>query len=167
MAIQDELLSWLRDAHAMEMQATQILDNQARRIESYPALRDRIQQHLEETRRQAEKLEGCIDRYGGTTSGLKDTAAAFIGNMQAMGGLFVADEVVKGALASYTFEHLEIGSYRSLIAAAEEVGDSETARVCTEILREEEAMAGWLEQHIPEITREYLRREASGAQAKR
>lgn len=167
MAIQDELLSWLRDAHAMEMQATQILDNQARRIEHYPALRERIQQHLEETRRQAEKLEGCIDRHGGTTSGLKDSAAAFIGNMQAMGGLFVADEVVKGSLASYTFEHLEIASYRSLIAAAEELGDSETARVCTEILREEEAMASWLEQHIPEITREYLRRQASGTQAKR
>lgn len=42
---------------------------------------------------------------------------------------------------SYVFEHHEIACYRSLIGAAEELGDAETAELCTEILREEEAMA--------------------------
>jgi ferritin-like metal-binding protein YciE len=74
---------------------------------------------------------------------------------------------VKGAIASYTFEHLEIAAYRSLIGAAEELGDAETARVCSEILRQEEAMAGWLEQHLPELTRQYLRRQRTGERAKR
>ena len=37
---------------------------------------------------------------------------------------------------SYVFEHLEIACYRSLIGAAEELGDAETAELCTEILRE-------------------------------
>lgn len=167
MSSESELMSWLRDAHAMEMQATQVLENQARRIENYPDLRERILEHLEETRAQAEMLERCIERRGGTTSALKDSAAALTGNVQALAGLFVGDEVVKGAIASYTFEHLEIASYRALIGAAEQIGDGETARVCSEILRQEEAMAGWLEQHLPQVTRQYLQREAVGETSKR
>jgi len=74
---------------------------------------------------------------------------------------------VKGAMASYTFEHLEIAAYRSLIAAAEAAGDQETKRVCESILKEEEAMADWLAEHIGTITRQYLQREETpGATAK-
>ena len=162
-----QLMNWLHDAHAMEMQAIQILRNQARRIENYPDLRSKVLEHLEETRAQAEMLEGCIERHGTTRSALKDSAAAFLGNMQALGGAFLGDEVVKGAIVSYTFEHLEIAVYRSPIGAAEELGDDDTARICKEILRQEEAMAGWLERHLPELTRQYLRRERTGAPAKR
>jgi ferritin-like metal-binding protein YciE len=161
------MVSWLRNAHAMEMQAIQILSNQARRIGTYPELRKRILEHLEGTRSQLEKIEGCIERHGSTPSRLKDAGAMFIGNMQALGGAFMADEIVKGSIMSYTFEHLEIACYRSLIGAAEELGDAETVRVCSDILREEEAMAAWLEQRLPELTREFLRRRRAGQQAKR
>jgi ferritin-like metal-binding protein YciE len=162
-----DLMSWLSDAHAMEMQAIQLLENQAQRIETYPELHRRIVEHLEETRSQLEKLERCIEDHGGTPSSLKDTGAMFMANMQALGGAFMADEVIKGSIVSYTFEHLEIGCYRSLIGAAEELGETETARACTEILRQEEAMAGWLEQRLPELSREFVRRERAGQPAKR
>jgi ferritin-like metal-binding protein YciE len=56
--MRQQMISWLSDAHAMEMQAIQLLENQARRIESYPDLRNRILEHLEETRGQIERLEG-------------------------------------------------------------------------------------------------------------
>jgi ferritin-like metal-binding protein YciE len=165
--MRQQMISWLSDAHAMEMQAIQILENQARRIESYPDLQGRILEHLEETRGQIARLEECIERCEGTPSSLKDAAATMFGNMQALGGALMADEVVKGSIVSYVFEHLEIGCYRSLIGAAEELGDVETARICTEILHEEEAMAGWLEQRLPDLTREFLRRQRVGRQAKR
>lgn len=167
MSPETDLMRWLRDAHAMEVHAIQMLEKQARRIENYPDLRNRILEHLEETRAQAEMLVRCIERHGTTSSPLKDSAAAFLGNVQALSGLFFGDEVVKGAIASYTFEHLEIAAYRSLIGAAEELGDGETARVCSEILRQEEAMAGWLERHLPEVTRQHLRRQSTGEPAKR
>ena len=167
MSPETELMSWLRDAHAMEMQAVQILQNQARRIANYPDLRNRILEHLEETRAQAEMLERCIERHGTTSSPFRDSAAAFLGHVQALSGLVFGDEVVKGAIASYTFEHLEIAAYRSLIGAAEELGDAETARICREILQQEEAMAGWLERRLPEITQQHLRRQSTGEPAKR
>jgi ferritin-like metal-binding protein YciE len=81
---QADLMGWLSDAHAMEMQAIQLLENQARRIETYPELHRRIVEHLEETRGQLEKLERCIEDRGGTPSTLKDAGAIFMANMQAL-----------------------------------------------------------------------------------
>jgi ferritin-like metal-binding protein YciE len=155
----ERLVQWLRDAHAMEEQAEQMLSSQAKRLENYPALRDQIERHLQETRRHAERVQGCIERQGSSKSAIKDMAGKIVAVGQGLSGLFVGDEVVKGSLADYTFEHMEIASYKILIGAAEEVGDSETKRVCQEILREEEAMASWLEQNLPSLTREYLKRE--------
>lgn len=55
--------------------------------------------------------------------------------------MFVDDEVVKGSLAGYTFEHMEIASYKILIAAAEAAGETEVVAVCQANLAEEVAMA--------------------------
>ena len=73
------------------------------------------------------------------------------------------DEVMKGLLAGYTFEHYEIGSYRILLAAAGMLGDVETARILRENLREEEDMAQWLSSNIDPLTAEYLEREQAGS----
>lgn len=163
----DRLAQWLRDAHAMEMQALKMMEGQVERLENYPELRARIRQHIDETRGQADRLEACIGKRGKETSTLKDAAGRMMAMMQSMSGVFAGDEVVKGAMASYTFEHLEIASYRTLIAAAERVGDEETRRVCEENLKEEEAMAAWLADHLPATTQKYLEREMAGVEAKR
>ncbi|TVP55362.1 MAG: ferritin-like domain-containing protein [Halomonadaceae bacterium] len=153
---QENLDQWLRDAHAMEEQAIKMLDDLVKRIDDYPELNKRIEQHLSETHGQLAKLESCMKRRNISTSSLKDVAGKFTAMMQGMGNLFSSDEVVKGLLASYTFEHMEIASYRILIAAAEEVGDSETLQACKEICSEEEAIAKWLGDNMGKQTREYL-----------
>jgi ferritin-like metal-binding protein YciE len=164
---EENLMDWLRDAHAMEEQAEKMLDATASRMENYPEFRARLLSHLEETREQARLVRGCIDRRGGDTSTLKDMAGKVMATAQGMSGMFVSDEVVKATMASYTFEHMEIASYRSLIAAAEAVGDSETRMVCERILPQEEAMAQWLADYLPVVTQQFLQREETpGATAK-
>ena len=79
-----------------------------------------------------------------------------IGLGQALSGWFVGDEVMKGSIASYAFEAMEIASYTVLIATAEEAGDQETAAVCRQILKEEQTMADWLERNMAKVTRQYL-----------
>ena len=155
----ERLMQWLRDAHAMEKQAEKMLSALAGRIESYPQLKRKIKDHIRETQGQAERIESCIERRGGDTSMLKDAGAQLLAMAQGFSGIFAGDEVIKGSLASYTFEHMEIASYRILIAAAEEVGDEKTARICRKILGEEEAMAEWLAENMEPLTREYLRRD--------
>jgi ferritin-like metal-binding protein YciE len=56
-------------------------------------------------------------------------------------------------------ESFEIASYRALIAAARALGDEETARVCEEILRDEERMAAWLTENLPRVVQETLHRQ--------
>lgn len=160
--LNETLNQWLRDAHAMEEQAEQMLDTQASRIENYPELAARIRQHLDETHTQRERLERCLERRGAGTSTMKDMAAKLGAMMQGMATMMAGDEVMKGVHSSYAFEHFEIATYRILVAAAEVAGDTETARVCAEICKEEEAMAGWLGDRLPEITRSYLAREHAG-----
>jgi ferritin-like metal-binding protein YciE len=73
-------------------------------------------------------------------------------------GMF-KDEIVKNFLADYSAEHFEIACYTSLIAAAEELAQPQIAAICRDILRDEQAMAQWLEDNIPQITRMYLQRQ--------
>ncbi|RWK44727.1 MAG: ferritin-like domain-containing protein [Mesorhizobium sp.] len=160
---QERLTQWLRDAHAMEEQAETMLSGQIRRLENYPELRDRMRMHLDETRQQAQRLEQCLDRMGEGSSTLKDAGGKIVAMGQNISGMFAGDEVMKGSLASYTFEHMEIASYKMLIAAAGEVGDAEAQRVCEQNLREEEAMADWLESNLGTVTTEFLRRDERDA----
>jgi ferritin-like metal-binding protein YciE len=164
---EERLMQWLRDAHAAEEQAETMLTRMADRLENYPKLKARIRKHIAETKRQARLVRSCIKRRKGDTSTIKDTAGKLLATGQALSGMFVGDEVMKGSLASYAFEGMEIASYTILVSAANHVGDKETARICKQILREEKAMAAWLEKNIPTLTRQYLRlEEKPGATAK-
>ena len=166
--IQDNLLDWLRDAHAMEQQAENMLEAQVERLENYPQLRTRIQQHLEETHQQRAQLETCLQRLGSSPSTLKDISAKVMAFGQGMAGMVMSDEVVKGAMSGYVFENMEIAAYTVLIEAARVAGDAETQRVCESILQQEVAMSDWLRGHLPELTQAFLvRSDAPGVEAKR
>lgn len=162
------LVDWLCDAYAMEKAAVEILEKQAERVESYPRVQKKIKEHLEVTRSQADRVEQCIKDLDGSTSALKTGVGKFMGNMQALANSMSMDEVVKDGIGDYMFEQFEIASYRSLVEAAEAVGEQGIKQVCQDILREEEEMAAWLEQELPGLTREFLqRRETEGGKAKR
>lgn len=157
----DHLLDWLGNAHAMEKQAETLLGTAAKRIEHYPELRARIEQHIEETRGQADMLESRIQSLGGDTSTIKDFMGSAMATFHALGNALQEDEVVKVAGFSYAFEHFEIAQYRTLISAAEAIGDTETARVCSEILKQEEAMAQWCLENLEPTVLRFLERSAT------
>lgn len=163
----EHLIDWLRSAYAMEKQAESMLKAQASRLEHYPVLKARIEQHFDETISQQKLLEGCLDRLGSSPSTIKDLAGRIAAMGQAVGGMAVTDEVVKGAMAGYVFEHFEVASYTALIAAAKTAGDVETLRCCETILPQEQEMARWLLEHMPEVVTAYLERSRAGEDAKR
>jgi len=164
----ENLLSWLRDAHAMEQQAEQMLTAQKSRLHNYPKLRTRIEKHIEETVGQRELLEQALARLGSEPSTFKDMGGKLMAFGQAMGGMLMSDEVVKGAMSGYVFETLEIATYTVLIAAAKAVGDTQTQEDCERILQQEIAMADWLRDHLPELSQAFLdRSDTPGLEAKR
>ncbi len=166
--LHDNYLDWLRDAHAMEEQAESMLKGMAGRLEHYPDLRARIQQHIEETIEQQRLVKSVIKRYDSSSSVFKDMAGKMAAMGQAVGGMLASDEVIKGGISGYAFENFEIASYTALIAAAQAVGDTEGQRIFTQILEQEKAMAAWLLEHLPETTRQFLARsQAPHTEAKK
>ena len=90
--LESHYMDWLRDAHAMEQQAETMLTAMAERIENYPDLKIRVEQHIQETREQASSIAACIDRLGGDTSVLKDLVGKAIAGMQSATGMFASDD---------------------------------------------------------------------------
>ena len=159
----EQIITWLRDAHAMERSMASVLERHLKDAQDYPATREQLEKHLNETRAHAQRLEDALETLGATPSVAKDLAAGFMGTLQAMGTGALRDEPVKNALAEYAMEHLEIAIYSSLIAAAEDAGLVDLSHTCSDILREETAMALWLEDQIPRITRHYLEHAPSAS----
>jgi ferritin-like metal-binding protein YciE len=160
------LLHWLKDAYAMEKQALEMCERQSERIENYPELKSRILRHVDETKGQVARLDKCFEILGETPSVIKDAVGWTMGNMQAAGGMLMPDEIVKGSMASYVFENLEIASYTILIAAAEANNQPEIAKLCNEILVQEQEMADWLKAHLAETTQQYLYRDITDMKAR-
>jgi ferritin-like metal-binding protein YciE len=137
MAHKELVIAWLNDAYAMELGIAQILQRHVEEAKDHPQMQAGLQRHLEQTRRHAELVKGCVERMGGETSGIKSGMASVMGAVQGMTTKLAKDELIKNTLHDYGNEHFEIACYTSLIAAAENLGDQETAGVCREILRDD------------------------------
>ena len=58
------LTEWLRDAQAMEKQATTMLDALAKGIENTQMSKRKLERHLQEAREQAAALQGYVEQRG-------------------------------------------------------------------------------------------------------
>ena len=155
-AAQDLYVTGLKNAHAMESQAHEILERQADRLGDFPELQERVAAHLQETKSQLQRLERCLSTLDDSPSTLKDTMLSFGGNVAAMTAM-AGDEILKNTFANSAFEHYEIAAYKSLLALAKEAGIDHSE--LEESLHEEERMADWIDEHVEPITIEYLHNE--------
>src|SRR3569833_695200 len=151
------LIAWLRDAHAMERASVDSLDRSADRLARVPELAAGLREHWRTSLGQVQQIEVCLLLLGSDTSTFKDLASRFIGIAQAYAVEVASDEVVKDCCASYAWRHFEIACYLSLGAAAAALEEPDVARMCEQHVEQERAVAEWLEQQIPEVTRIFLR----------
>jgi ferritin-like metal-binding protein YciE len=164
-ATRSYFITGLKNAHALEKEALSIMGRQIDRLEQYPEMADRLRQHSAETEEQIRRLDAILMDNGESSSGLKDAALGFMGNMAALGHAAAADEVLKNSFANQAFENFEIASYRSLITIAEAGGFNGAIPLLQTTLREEEAMAAWCAESIPMVTRRFLQLKEAGEQA--
>jgi ferritin-like metal-binding protein YciE len=160
-------ITGLKNAHALEQQASQIIGRQLDRIESYPDVADRLRQHLEETRTQQQRVEEILGSMNETYSALKDFGAGFMGNMATIAHAPAPDEILKNSFANLAFENYEIAAYTSLIALGEVNGATQALGLLEKTLREEQDMAKWVTDHLKSVTLTFLERSSAGAKADR
>lgn len=154
----NEVLDWLRDAFAMELQSGRVFTNLLARMDDFPRFRMKFQEHLEQTYRQQELLKGCIERLGSSPAIMKDLAGKVIAFGQSVAGMDIGDDVGRAAMSGYVFKQTEISNYTSLIAACSAHGDHETKAICIRILEEEVAMANWLRDNLPLVSQDFVTR---------
>jgi ferritin-like metal-binding protein YciE len=159
------LLTGMRNQHAVENQAISLMSRQVERLENYPEMEARMRLHIDESKAQAQRLEEMLSTLGSSHSALKDAGLSLTANMAAIAHAMAPDEVVKNSFANYAFEHFEIAAYKSLITLSQAVGQDSGVAALEQSLREEVAMAAWIEQHLADTTLQYLQRISSGLEA--
>lgn len=152
------VLTWLNDAYSIENALIHVLERHAKEAKDHPQLQTGLDDHLAQTRHHAELVAGRITALGGEPSAHKGFLDGVIAPVQK---LFSGTEDEKGALANtisdYAAENFEIATYHALITAAEDTGDTETARVCRDILSQEQEMARWLDEQLPSLVEGIVR----------
>lgn len=135
-----QLVKYLADAHAIEQQATQLLQR-GPKIAGDPQLARLYEEHLEETHEHSRLIEERLKAHDAGPNPIKD-AAMRLGALN-WGTFFQAHPDTPGKLAcfAFAFEHLEIGGYEQLKRVAERAGDTETSNVVNRILSEEREAA--------------------------
>jgi ferritin-like metal-binding protein YciE len=138
--IEEELVSYLTDAHAIEAQALQLLQT-GPSIAGFDQLAEVFRDHLEETREQQRLVEERLRAHDAKPSRFQNTGMR-IGGLN-IGGFFGVqpDTPVKLAGFAFAFEHLEIAGYELLRRVAERAGDPDTVAVAQRIAAEERAAA--------------------------
>jgi ferritin-like metal-binding protein YciE len=157
----------LQNVHAVEHQALALIDRQLDRLEHYPDVAAKLKSHRRETEAQIERVERILTSVDETPSAVKDTALALSGNLAALVHTVAPDEILKNTLANLAFENFEAGSYLALVTMAQEGGFQDAIGPLTQSLEEETAMAKWVGQNVPAITRAYISREERGQKADR
>jgi ferritin-like metal-binding protein YciE len=139
----EQLNSYLADAHAIEKQAISLLEG-GPKIVGEGTVAELFEQHLDQTESQQKRVEERLDARGGSPSAVKDVGMR-LGGFN-VGGFFGAQPDTPAKLTgfAFAFEALEVAAYEQLRRVAERAGDEETAAMAASIAGEERAMGARL-----------------------
>ncbi len=165
-----KLVQFLNEAYAKEKQLETSLQAHVE-VTTRDDYLQRLKDHLKETKSHATKLSRRIKQLGGNPAtvsvpgpdglgkmaeGLSDrlgkAKAAAQGPLKAVRGTGEQETMLQNARIEYAEEANEIATYTVIDALATTVGDTETAKLAREILREEERMQKFLAKLLPELT---------------
>jgi ferritin-like metal-binding protein YciE len=150
----------------MENQALAIMKPQLSRIENYPEVAARLEEHIRETEGQLARLDELLDAMDEDSSTIKDTALSLMGSVVAIGHAVTGDEIIKNSLANFAFENYEIGAYNSLLTIGEAGQFNKALDLLQLNLNEEEVMADWLRENLPKVTLRFVELSDEGRDAK-
>jgi ferritin-like metal-binding protein YciE len=154
----ETVVSWLRDAHAMEAAAVDNIERNIDRFEDYPPVQQVFREDLEVSRRNSQELETALERLGADRSALKDMGMKFASSMQPLAAGISSDDLVKHMLVAQAYKHFEVASFRSLSTAAETIGDTQIKTLCDRSVDQKKRLAARIEESLPQVTRDYLAR---------
>jgi ferritin-like metal-binding protein YciE len=162
-SVQDLLMNELRDLYDAEKQLVKALPKVAKAASS-EQLRQAIQEHLEETKSQVERLEDAFARLDTPARGKRcEAMRGLVEEASQMIEEIKTPQVLDAALiaAAQKVEHYEIAGYGCARALAEACGHQQVAQLLDETLEEEKAA----DQKLNQIALSQVNRAALEAAA--
>jgi ferritin-like metal-binding protein YciE len=167
-----KLVQWLNEAHVKEAELEADLAAHIK-LTKKAEYKKRLQQHLKETRDHKRRVARRIKQLHGTPAVMKapvpkvvaepagKAVAGVKGQIGAARALVTSqpETHLRNAQEELREEHVEIALYTRLETLAEEVGDSETAKLSRGIRRDEERMAKFLDAELPRLVKELVKEE--------
>jgi ferritin-like metal-binding protein YciE len=180
-----KIVQWLNEAHAKEAELEADLAAHIKLTKKAP-YKKRLQQHRTETSEHKRAVARRIKELGGKPAPVKiaakapvpeivgETAGKAVAGVKGQVGAaraFITSQPethLRNAQEELREEHVEIAIYTRLETLAEEVGDSDTAKLARSIRRDEERMAKFLDAELPRLVKELVKDEIpSDQRAKR
>ncbi|CAB3806969.1 ferritin-like domain-containing protein [Pararobbsia alpina] len=159
-SLKDLFIHALSDIYSAENQMTKSLPKMAR-ASTNPGLRAAFEMHLEETRGQIKRIDQVVQATGIKLQRVKCVAMEGLNEE----GQQQIDEIEKGPVldtaliaAAQKVEHYEIAAYGSLIALANQLGETESVKILGDTLKEEKAT----DQKLSLLAEEKIAAEALG-----
>jgi ferritin-like metal-binding protein YciE len=160
--LQQQLVKYLEDVHSTEQNAISQLRDGADSADDQE-LASVFREHLAETEEHERMIGQRLDAYGASPSSLKDTAQKGAAKLTGMVVKSAPDTSGKLAIQAYSFEHLEIASYRMLREVAHRAGDEQTVAVAERILAQEQAAAKKISGLLEQVAENDLERQGVAA----
>jgi ferritin-like metal-binding protein YciE len=178
-----KLIQYLNEAYGKERELETALEAHIA-MTTRPPYKQRLREHLKETKGHARQLKTRIRELGGKaeagpisagptavveaastlTSVAGKAVAAAQGPLHAIRGTGESERMLKNAKSEYHNEAEEIAAYTGIEALADAVNDKETVKLARGIRREEERMAKFLEKQIPQLAKAVAREEIPAAE---
>src|SRR5436190_13384896 len=177
-----KLIQYLNEAYGKEKELETALTAHIQMATRKP-YKNRLQQHLRETKGHARGVQRRIKELGGkaevvptpgpealseaasAAAGVANRAmAAAKGQLHVIRGTGEQEKMLKNAKTEYWNEFEEMATYQAIETLAETVGDKETAKLARGIRREEERMAKFLERQITTLTKGVAQEEIPAAE---
>ena len=138
--LQQKLVDYIEDAHAMEQNVLQMLDSMIATTRD-DAIVQELEHHRMETERHEQLLRARLGALGRDTSIRKEAQSIMGALMKGAVDQVRGDKAGKNARDGFVTEHMEIAAYELLERLALLAGDADTALVARQNKQEEQAMA--------------------------
>lgn len=140
MSDRDELVTFMKNAHAMEKQSLRTCEA-ALKVAGDPQLEAIYRGHVRETKEHLSHLEDHLEKLGESPSKLKDMAGSGAAAGLGLGLVAQPHTPAKLAAVAFGFENFEIATYELMKRVADRAGDTEAAAMCDTILVQERQAA--------------------------
>ena len=138
--LQEKLLDYIEDAHAMEQSVLRMLDSMISTTPD-PEIEQMLRHHKDQTEVHEQRLRERLEALGRGTSTRKEMQTVANAWIKGAADKARGDQAGKNARDGYITESMEIASYELLERLANRTGDTQTAEVARQNRAEDEAMA--------------------------